>query len=139
VVFQRAATRLHSFVYRATSGKIGGRMLGSPVLLLITTGRKSGRERTVPLLYLRDGENLVIVGSNGGAATHPDWWLNLRANPEAIVEVGDQKLRVRAKKADPEEKERLWPKLVAMYPSYEDYRRRTDREIPVVLLKPAGG
>jgi deazaflavin-dependent oxidoreductase (nitroreductase family) len=139
VVFQRAATRLHSFVYRATNGKIGGRMLGSPVLLLITTGRKSGRERTVPLLYLRDGENLVIVGSNGGAATHPAWWLNLRANPEAIVEVGDQKLRVRAKKADPEEKERLWPKLVAMYPSYEDYRRRTDREIPVVLLKPAGG
>lgn len=114
-------------------------MLGSPVLLLITTGRKSGRERTVPLLYLRDGEDLVVVGSNGGAATHPAWWLNLRANPEAIVEVGDQKLRVRAKKADPEEKDRLWPKLVAMYPSYEDYQRRTDREIPVVLLKPAGG
>jgi len=139
VVFQRAATRLHSFVYRVTNGKIGGRMLGSPVLLLITTGRKSGRERTVPLLYLRDGENLIVVGSNGGAATHPAWWLNLRANPEAIVEVGDQKLRVRAKKADPEEKDRLWPKLVAMYPSYEDYQRRTDREIPVVLLKPAGG
>ncbi len=139
VVFQRAATRLHSFVYRATNGRIGGRMLGSPVLLLITTGRKSGRERTVPLLYLRDGEDLVVVGSNGGAATHPAWWLNLHANLEAIVEVGDQKLRVRAKKADPEERDRLWPKLVAMYPSYEDYQRRTDREIPVVLLKPAGG
>ena len=104
-----------------------------------TTGRKSDRERTVPLLYLRDDEDLVVVGSNGVAATHPAWWLNFRANPEATVEIGHQKLRVRAKKADPEERERLWPKLVGMYSSYEDYRRRTDREIPVVLLKPTGG
>jgi deazaflavin-dependent oxidoreductase (nitroreductase family) len=106
------------------------------VLLLTTTGRKSGKEHTVPLLYLPDGEDFVVVGSNGGTATHPAWWLNLSTNPEAVVEIGDRKLRVRAEKASPEENERLWKELVAMYRSYEDYRRRTDREIPVVRLKP---
>ena len=136
VVAQRAATKLHALVYRATKGKVGGQLVGSPVLLLTTTGRKSGKEHTVPLLYLADGEDLVVVGSNGGTDTHPAWWLNLRATPEARVEIGDRKLRVWAEKADPEEKERLWPRLVAMYPTYQDYQRRTDREIPVVLLKP---
>jgi deazaflavin-dependent oxidoreductase (nitroreductase family) len=136
MVAQRAATKLHTFVYQATNGKVGGRLLGAPVLLLTTTGRKSGKEHTVPLLYLPDGENLVVVGSNGGTATHPAWWLNLTANPEVGVEIGDRKLRVRAEKAGPEEKARLWKELVAMYRSYEDYRRRTDREIPVMLLKP---
>ena len=111
-------------------------MFKSPVLLLTTTGRKTGEERTTPLLYLADGEDLVVVASNGGAPKHPAWLLNLRANPEATVEVGGRKLRVRAREAGPEEKERLWPKLVEMYGSYEDYRRRTDREIPVVLLEP---
>lgn len=138
VAAQRAATKLHSFVYRATGGRVGGRIVGGPVLLLTTTGRKSGKKRTVPLLYLEDGENLVLVASNGGAPVHPTWWLNLRANPEATVEVGREKLRVRAEEASPREKERLWPKLVEMYGGYETYRRRTDREIPVVLLKPLG-
>jgi len=122
-------------VYRVTNGKAGGRLAGGPVLLLTTTGRKSGRERTVPLLYLPDGENLVIVGSNGGTATHPAWWLNLRSNPEATVEIGGWKMRVRAEEAGPAEKERLWPSLVEMYGGYEGYRRRTDREIPVVILR----
>ena len=136
VVAQRAATKLHSFVYRATNGRIGGSIVGSPVLLLTTTGRKSGRERTVPLLYLKDGEDLVVVGSNGGTATPPAWWLNLMVNPEAAVELGGSKARVRAEEAGSEEKERLWPKLVKMYGGYEDYRRRTNREIPVVVLHP---
>ena len=133
---QRAATRLHSFVYRATNGRIGGYLAGGPVLLLTTTGRKSGEERTVPLLYIRDGENFVAVGSNGGTATHPAWWLNLKASPEAVAEFGDRRLCVRAEEAGAEDKERLWPRLVAMYGGYESYRRRTDREIPVVLLHP---
>jgi len=136
---QHAATKLHSFVYRATNGRVGGRIAGGPVLLLTTIGRKSGKERTVPLLYLRDGEDMVVVGSNGGTATSPAWWLNLTANPEATVEVGGRKVRVRAEEAGSEEKERLWPKLVEMYGGYEDYRRRTDREIPVVFLHPVNG
>jgi deazaflavin-dependent oxidoreductase (nitroreductase family) len=139
VAVQRAATKLHSFVYRITDGRVGGSIAGEPVLLLTTTGRKSGRERTIPLLYLKDGEDLVVVGSNGGTATPPAWWLNLTNNPEATVEVGGRKVRVWAEEAGFEEKERLWPKLVEMYGGYEDYRRRTDREIPVVFLHPVNG
>jgi deazaflavin-dependent oxidoreductase (nitroreductase family) len=131
------ATKLHTFVYRVTGGRLGGRMVGAPVLLLTTTGRKTGKQRTSPLLYLEDGEDLVIVASNGGAPRHPTWWLNLRADPEASVEIGNRKLRVRAEEASPEEKERLWTRLVAMYGPYESYRRRTDRDIPVVILRPA--
>lgn len=135
---QRAATSLHSFVYRATNGKVGGRLAGGPVLLLTTAGRKSGQQRTVPLLYIRDGESFVVVGSNGGTATHPAWWLNLKARPEATVEAEGCEVRVRAEEAGPGEKERLWPRLVEMYGGYESYRGRTDREIPVVLLHPVG-
>ena len=133
---QKWATRLHASVFRSTGGRIGGRMVGSPVLLLVTTGRKSGRRRTTPLLYLGDGGRYVIVASNGGAAKHPVWWLNLRADPEATVEVGGRKTRVRATEARGAEKARLWKELVRMYPSYENYQGRTDREIPVVLLDP---
>ncbi|HVF01489.1 MAG TPA: nitroreductase family deazaflavin-dependent oxidoreductase [Rubrobacteraceae bacterium] len=133
---QRAATKLHSFVYRATSGRLGGSLAGGPVLLLTTTGRKSGEERTVPLLYIRDGESFVIVGSNGGTAAHPAWWLNLKSNPLAKLEVGRRRLRARAEEAEPEEQKRLWPRLVEMYGGYESYRRRTDSDIPVVLLHP---
>ena len=135
---QKTLMKAHTAVYRATGGKVAGRVFKSPVLLLTTTGRKSGMERTTPLLYLEDDEDLVVVASNGGAAKHPAWWLNLKANPEATVEIGDRKLRVRAQRTSPEEKERLWPKLVAMYSSYEDYQKKTEREIPVVVLRPAG-
>ena len=134
---QKCAAKLHAAVYRATGGRIGGRMLNSPVLLLFTTGRKTGKERTTPLLYLEDGGNYAIVASNGGAPKSPAWLLNLETNSEAVVEVGSKKLRVRAEEAEGEEKRRLWRRLVAMYPSYEDYQRRTDREIPVVVLRPA--
>lgn len=133
---QRALTRLHALLYRATNGRVGGCVAGGPVLLLTTEGRKSGQERTVPLLYLPDGKDLVVVGSNGGTATHPAWWLNLQTNPEATVEAGGRKTRVYAREAGPGERERLWPRLTEMYGGYEGYRRRTDREIPVVLLTP---
>ncbi len=122
-------------MYRATGGKIGGRIVG-PVLLLTTTGRKTGKKRTTPLLYLEDGENLVVVASNGGAPRHPAWWLNLEVDPEPQVRIGDRTLRVRAEEAKGEEKRRLWARLVEMYPAYEDYLRRTTREIPVVILRP---
>jgi deazaflavin-dependent oxidoreductase (nitroreductase family) len=135
---QKWAAKLHAAVYRATGGRIGSRMMNSPVLLLLTTGRKTGKERTTPLLYFKDGGNYAIVASNGGAPKSPTWWLNLETNPEAVVEVGSKKLRVRAEEVEGEEKRRLWRRLVAMYPSYEDYQRRTDREIPVAVLKPVG-
>ncbi len=133
---QKWATKLHAALFRATDGRVGGRMLGSPVLLLVTTGRKSGLWRTTPLLYLEDEDRYVIVASNGGAAKHPVWWLNLRANPEATVEVGGREIRVRARKTEGKEKARLWKSLVRMYGPYENYQRKTDREIPVVLLQP---
>ena len=134
---QKWAAKLHASVFRATGGRVGGRMVGSPVLLLVTTGRKSGQKRTTVLLYLEDGGRYVIVASNGGTAKHPVWWLNLQADPEATVEVGGRKIHVRAAEARGEEKARLWQRLVRMYPSYEDYQKRTDREIPVILLEPS--
>lgn len=137
VAVQRAVTRLHASIYRATGGRVGGHLAGGPVLLLTTAGRKSGVKHTVPLLYLRGGEDLVLVASNGGTASHPTWWLNLRENPSATVEVGREKRRVRAREASRAEKERLWPRLVEMYGGYEGYQEKTDREIPVVILHPA--
>ncbi len=129
--------RLHSSADRASGGRVGGRLLECPVLLLITKGRRSRRERTTPLLYLKDGEKFVVVASNGGAASHPDWWMNLAANPEAEVEISRKKMKVRAEKVEGEEKRRLWALLVEMYPSYAAYGRKTDREVPVIVLRPA--
>ena len=129
---------VHSGVYRATGGKLFGRMGKSPILLLNTVGRKSGKKRTSPLLYVKDGEDFVIIASKGGAPTHPAWFLNLKASPEATVEVGDREVRVRAEEADAEEKARLWQKMVEMYPTYDDYQTKTKREIPLLVLHPVG-
>lgn len=133
----RLVTTAHNAVYRATGGKVGGTIQGSPVLLLDTTGRKTGQKRTTPLLYLPDGANMVIVASKGGAAKHPAWWLNLRANPETRVQVGSRRLAVVAEETAGEDRRRLWERLVAMYPGYANYQRRTKREIPVIRLRPA--
>jgi len=127
---------VHSGVYRATGGKLFGRMGKSPILLLNTVGRKTGKKRTSPLLYVMDGEDFVIIASKGGAPTHPAWYLNLKANPEATVEVGDREVRVRAEEADSEKKARLWQKMVEMYPTYDDYQTKTKREIPLLILRP---
>lgn len=133
---QKAATTLHSAVFRRTNGKFGGTLAGGPVLLLITRGRKTGQRRTTPLLYLRDGEDYVIVASNGGTPKDPAWWLNLQANPESEIELEERMIRVRAERASTEEKTRLWPDLVEMYSGYESYQRKTDRNIPVIILHP---
>jgi deazaflavin-dependent oxidoreductase (nitroreductase family) len=133
---QRLFTGAHAFVYRLTGGALGGSMFNGPVLLLTTTGRKSGKQRTAPLLYIKDGENMVIVASNGGADRPPTWWLNLKGNPEAQVQIGRAVRRVRAEQANPAEKQRLWPILSKMYPAYDEYQKKTTREIPLVLLRP---
>jgi len=132
-----AFTNANVVVYRRSGGRLGNSMKGAPVLLLDHVGRKSGRARTAPVLYMRDGEDLVIVASRGGSDAMPAWWLNLQANPATTVEIGTERRRVMAREASGEEKAELWPRLVDMYGDYEIYRRRTEREIPVVILSPA--
>jgi deazaflavin-dependent oxidoreductase (nitroreductase family) len=132
-----ALSRAHVVLYRASRGRLGGRISrGAPVLLLTTTGRKSGRERTTPLLYLEDARRYVVIASVGGAPKHPAWYLNLLANRAARIEVGSRNLPVTADTASPEERTRLWPLAVQLYPGYDDYQARTTREIPVVILAP---
>jgi F420H(2)-dependent quinone reductase len=132
----KLGTGVHSGVYRATGGKLLGRMGKSPILLLNTVGRKSGKKRTTPLLYVMDGEDFVIIASKGGAPSHPAWYLNLMSTPDATVEVGDREVRVKAKEVDGEEKIRLWQMMVQIYPTYDDYQTKTKREIPLLLLRP---
>ena len=127
----------HATVYRATRGVVGHRFPGVPPMLLLDhTGARSGRRRTTPLLYVRDGQNLGIIASKGGYPKHPAWYHNLRAHPDTTVQVGAQRLRVRARTAAGEERERVWAEAVRVYPTYTDYQRRTQREIPVVVLEP---
>ncbi len=133
----RGMNTLNIWLYRATGGRIGGRFPGgAPILLLTTIGRKSGRPRTAALLFLRDGENLAIVASKGGMSQHPAWYRNLAANPDVEVELGSERKKMTARVASDEAKAKLWPRLVAMYPSYDDYQARTERNIPVVILAP---
>lgn len=137
--FIKTVSVIHRFLYSTTNGRIGGKLGRVPTLLLTTKGRKSGRSRTTPLLYIKDDNNYVVVASNGGDDRHPSWSLNLRDNPQANVQVRKRRLTVEAKKADPEEKARLWPQLTRVYPGYDEYQHRTKREIPVVILRPEAG
>jgi deazaflavin-dependent oxidoreductase (nitroreductase family) len=131
----RMISGTHEFWYRLSGGLIGGRVGGLPILLLTTTGRKSGKKRTMPLVYLQDGDDIVIIASNGGSDRHPAWWLNLKDKPEAEVQVGRDAKSVTAEKATGEERERLWRQVVEMYKGYDEYRQMTEREIPVVILR----
>jgi deazaflavin-dependent oxidoreductase (nitroreductase family) len=131
-------TALNNTLYRASGGRLFGSFDGNPVLLLHHVGRRSGEERVAPLLYMRDGDDLVIVGSMGGTPKHPAWVHNLRARPETEVEVGRERRVVRAREADAGERARLWPMLVGHYPAFASYQARTEREIPVVILSPRG-
>jgi len=127
----------HTAVYRATRGRIGHRIPGGPSMLLLDhVGAKSGTERTSPLLYVKDGDDVVIVASKGGHPKHPAWFHNLRANPDATIQVGRQRRAVRARVASSEERPRLWEKAVKSYSGYSGYQERTDREIPLVILEP---
>jgi F420H(2)-dependent quinone reductase len=130
--------RTNVIVYRWSRGRFGGKMEDLPVLILHTVGRKSGKPRQSPLLYIQDGENYAIVGSRGGSDAPPAWWLNLQDNPHATIEITGTKRRVSARVATAEEKARYWPRLVAGYPFYNDYQARTAREIPVILLSGEG-
>jgi F420H(2)-dependent quinone reductase len=127
----------HAALYRASKGLIGHRFPGSPPMLLLDhVGAKSGTRRTSPLVYGRDGANRVLVASKGGYPKNPSWFHNLRANPDTSVQVGSEVRKVRARVAEGEERARLWTLMVGVYSGYESYRRRTEREIPLVVLEP---
>lgn len=129
--------RANVLLYRWSGGRIGGRMGGLPVLILHTVGRKSAKGRQSPLLYLRDGDDYVVVGSRGGSDAPPAWWLNLQARPAATVEIEGARQPVHARRATAEETAAYWPRLTAGYPFYDDYQARTAREIPVIVLSPS--
>ncbi len=132
----RFLTVTNRAIYRLSGGRIGGSFAGTPVYLLITTGRKSGKERAQPLIFIEDGENLVAAASNFGHGHHPAWYLNLKADPNVAVEKRGERVPMVAEEAEGEERARLWARFVAVYAGYSVYETRTDRKIPVVVFKP---
>jgi deazaflavin-dependent oxidoreductase (nitroreductase family) len=124
--------------FRANDGKVGGPFEGAPVLLLTTVGAKSGEHRTTPVMYLPDGERMIIFASLGGAPNNPAWYHNLVANPSTTVEVGRDKVEVDAVVTSGEERDRLFDEQAALYPQFADYAQKTTRQIPVVALVPKG-
>jgi F420H(2)-dependent quinone reductase len=125
------------FLYRRTRGRLGHDVPGlGPILLLDHVGAKSGVKRTVPLIYVEDGENVVLVGSKGGFPKNPAWFYNLKANPETTIQIMGERRPVRARVARPEERDRLWAKAVETYAGYKTYQARAEREIPLVILEP---
>ena len=123
--------------FRANEGRVGGPFDGAPMVLVTHKGAKTGTERTTPLMYLPDGDNIVIFASKAGAPDNPDWFHNLRANPDAVAEVGTDTLQVRARVAEGSERDDLWTRQKAAYPQFQEYEDATDRVIPVVVLERA--
>ena len=141
----KTMSRVNVAVYRWTGGLLGSTWRvgsafpwGIPVLLLTTIGRKSGLPRIAPLLYIEDGANVIVVGSQGGLPGDPLWYKNLLANPDCEVQIKRRKMKMRARTANPDERAELWPKLVAHYADFASYATWTERLIPVVILEPAG-
>ena len=124
----------HRVMYRLSRGRIGGRIGKAPLLLLTTTGRKTGKQRTTPLIYVRRGDHFAVVASNAGDDKSPAWWMNLTANPAGTIQVRGARHQVTARQAEPAERTALFPEFVAIYRAYADYERRTARAIPVVIL-----
>ncbi len=128
--------RIHPWLYRSSNGRLGAKMFGNPVLLLTTTGRKTGQERTNTLYYFTDEGRYIVIASNAGYGKHPAWYLNLIALPHARVQAGRTKVEVSGREAAGEERQALWAKALAMDSSYADYQDWTERQIPVVILEP---
>lgn len=132
--FQKLFSALNRILFRASGGRLGSTFRGAPIALVTTVGAKSGKHRTVPLMYLDDGGRFVLVASNGGAASHPSWYINLRKNPRVSVETREGRRNMLAETASPQEAEALWPKVDALYSGYAGYREKTERTIPIVVL-----
>jgi deazaflavin-dependent oxidoreductase (nitroreductase family) len=122
--------------FRANAGKVGGDFAGAPMVLLHTIGARTGVDRVNPLVYGRDGDNLVVFASRGGAPAHPDWFHNLVAHPDVTVEVGTDTVPVRARVAEGDERERLWARQKELMPGFAEYEAKTTRQIPVIVLEP---
>ena len=137
-VIIKTVTRIHIFLYRISGGKIWSRMAGLPVLLLTTTGRKSGQPRTTPVVYHRDGDDYLIVASNGGFDPHPAWYYNLEATPEVRVEVGDQAFDAQARITEGDMRNQHFETFKSSSPNFILYERRAQRTIPVIRLTPHG-
>jgi F420H(2)-dependent quinone reductase len=135
---QAVWTRIHAWLFRRTRGRVLGRWVGSPVLVLEIRGRRSGKPRATPIIYARDGDDLVVSPANAGVHRVPAWWLNLQAAGEAVAVVGAERRRVRPRVVEGEERERLWALLARQSPSIDDYPTFTDREFPVVRLERVG-
>ena len=132
----RLVGKLNAPLYRLSGGRVGGKLGKAPILLLTTTGRKTGESRTAPVLYLADGDRFVVINTNAGNAKTPAWSLNLRANPEAEVEVGRKRVEVRARLAEGEERTDLWRRHMEQYSGWEFYESKLDRDIGVFVLEP---
>lgn len=129
---------VHQFIYERSGGRIGHWLGNIPMLLLRTTGRQSGRRRTVALLYHRDGDRYMVVGSKGGSDAPPAWLLNLQTNPQVDVQIGTRRFRAMARVAAADERPRLWADVTRLWPSFDRYQSQTRREIPLVILTPIG-
>jgi deazaflavin-dependent oxidoreductase (nitroreductase family) len=138
LIIFRLFTRLHVISYRLSRGRIGGSLSGMPVLLLESVGRKTGKRRTTPLVCIRDGDNYVVTASNGGEPHHPGWYYNLHSQPQTVIQVMGRRIPVEAEQANPEERRRLWAELVKTNPRFDEYKRKTAREIAMFILHPNG-
>ena len=134
--YRRVGPRLDRFLIRRSGGRVASRLYGLPVLLLTTTGAKSGQPRTTPLLYVRDGDDFVVTGTNFGQPAHPAWTRNLLASPAAAAEIGPERITVTGELADQATFDRLWPRLLAVYPGYADYLRRRSQPPRMFRLHP---
>ena len=132
----RQFIRLQIYIYRRSGGKRLGHVRGNPILLLTTLGRKTGKQRVTPVMYMQDETNYVIIAANAGARRNPSWFANLQANPQTTIEVDDMTRTVMTHKASKEEKDRLWPRFVEQAPFLEGYRKKTTRDMPIIILQP---
>jgi deazaflavin-dependent oxidoreductase (nitroreductase family) len=132
----RLGGKLNVPLYRISGGRVGNKIGRAPVLLLTTTGRRSGQQRTAPVLYLADGERLIVIGSNAGNVREPAWSLNMKASPDAEVEIGRVRRSVRARVAEGDERAELWRRMNEQYEGFDDYDARTSRDIAVFVLDP---
>lgn len=134
--FIKPFSRLNSFVYKLTGGRLMGKFQGLPVMLVTMTGVKTGKKRTIPLMYVPYGDGVIVVGSQGGAPKSPVWVKSIQANPDVEVQYMGEKMQLRARQLNDAEKAAVWPTCVKHYPPYEDYQARTDRNIPVFVCEP---